>query len=165
MNQKKAKLIVQSTAQNTAQNKKDTKVSTKKENKEETISVFMPMRLKKRGGRKMVLVPEGKLLCEMQENTNIDHTLLKSLVRAHLWKRQLNTKKYLTVQDLADANKVTAIYIQRILRLNYLPPKLKEAILAGSQPRHLKLADIIQNMPMLWHEQSEMLGMEWVTVK
>jgi hypothetical protein len=44
------------------------------------LSVFMPIRLKKRGGRKMVLVPEGKFQLTNQ-NASIDTTLVKALVR------------------------------------------------------------------------------------
>lgn len=121
------------------------------------LSVFMPMRLKKRGGRKMVLVPEGKAQLAVQ-NAAIDTTLVKALVRAHLWQRQLKSGKYQTMQDLCDANKVTAKYVQLILRLNFLAPKLKEAILLGNQPRHMKLADLMQNIPSLWHEQGELFG-------
>ena len=36
------------------------------------------------------------------------------------------------MQDLCDANKVTAKYVQLILRLNFLAPKLKEAILLAT---------------------------------
>ena len=123
------------------------------------LSVFMPMRLKKRGGRKMVLVPEGKAQLAAQ-NSSIDTTLVKALVRAHLWQRQLKSGKYQTMQDLCDANKVTAKYVQLILRLNFLAPKLKEAILLGHQPRHMKLADLMQNIPSLWHEQGELFVSE-----
>lgn len=42
------------------------------------LSIFMPMRPKKRGGRKMVLVPEGKAQLASQ-NASIDTTLIKSL--------------------------------------------------------------------------------------
>jgi len=136
------------------------------------LSVFMPMRLKKRGGRKMVLVPEGKAQLAVQ-NAAIDTTLVKALVRAHLWQRQLKsgqshgvasakTGKYQTMQDLCDAGKVTAKYVQLILRLNFLAPKLKEAILLGHQPRHMKLADLMQNIGGLWHEQGELFGCEVV---
>ena len=125
------------------------------------LSIFMPMRLKKRGGRKMVLVPEGKVQLATQ-NAAIDTTLVKALVRAHLWQRQLKSGKYQTMQDLCDANKVTAKYVQLILRLNFLAPKLKEAILLGHQPRHMKLADLMQSIPSLWHEQGELFGCEVV---
>lgn len=125
------------------------------------LSIFMPMRLKKRGGRKMVLVPEGKVQLTAQ-NASIDTTLVKALVRAHLSQRQLKSDKYQTMQDLCDAGNVTAKYVWLILRLNLLAPKLKEAILLGLQPLHMKLADLMQNIPSLWHEQGELFGCEVV---
>ena len=86
------------------------------------LSVFIPMRLKKRGGRKMVLVQEVKSQLTSQ-NTSIDTTLVKALIRAH--QRKLKSVKYQTIQDLCDAGNVTAKYVQLILRLNFLAPKLK----------------------------------------
>lgn len=44
--------------------------------------VFMPLKLKKRGGRKMVLAPEG--VQPPTDDSGIDMTLLKALVKAHL---------------------------------------------------------------------------------
>jgi hypothetical protein len=52
--------------------------------------------------------------------------------------------------------------VQLILRLNFLVPKLKEAILLGQQLLHMKLADLIQNIPNLWHEHGEPFGCEVV---
>jgi hypothetical protein len=54
-----------------------------------------------------------------------------------------------TMQDLCNANKVKAKYVQLILRLYFLALKLKEAILFGERPHHIKLADIMQNIPDL----------------
>ena len=50
------------------------------------ISVFMPLKLKKRGGRKMILAPQG--VQPASEDSSVDLTLLKALVKAHLWQRQ-----------------------------------------------------------------------------
>jgi hypothetical protein len=50
------------------------------------------------------------------------------------------------MQDLCDANKATAKYVPPILRLNFLAPKLKEAILLGYQPRRIKRADLMQKI-------------------
>jgi len=52
------------------------------------------------------------------------------------------------VPTYGNANKVTAQYVQLILRLNFLAQNL-EAILLGHQPRHMKLADLMQNIPSL----------------
>ena len=56
------------------------------------LSVFMLMRLKKRGGRKMALAPEGKAQL-LAQNASIDSTLVKALVHAHLWQRQLKVRQ------------------------------------------------------------------------
>jgi hypothetical protein len=43
----------------------------------------------------------------------------------------------------------------RIINLNYLSPKIKEMIIEGTQPKHLRLQDIMEGIPVLWHEQEE----------
>jgi hypothetical protein len=50
--------------------------------------------------------------------------------------------------------------VQLILRLNFLVSKLKEAILLGNQLLHMKLDDLLQNIPNLWHEHGEPFGCE-----
>jgi hypothetical protein len=62
--------------------------------------------------------------------------------------------------ELCERYDVTAKYVQLILRLNFLAPKLKEAILFGEQPRHLKLSDLMNNVPVLWSEQQEVFGLK-----
>ena len=63
------------------------------------------------------------------------------------------------MKELCERYDVTAKYAQLILRLNFLAPKMKEATLSGEQPRHLKLADLMNNVPVLWSEQEEMFGL------
>lgn len=121
------------------------------------MSVFMPLKLKKRGGRKMVLAPEG--VQPPTDDSGIDMTLLKALVKAHLWQRQLKSGKYSGMIELCERESITAKYAQLILRLNFLAPKLKEAIINGTQPRHLKLADLMNNVPLLWNEHEETFGL------
>lgn len=119
--------------------------------KEEGIEVsledkveFIPMWLKKKGKKCTVIEPEGK--------TN--NALLKAVVRAHLWKRQLEEGKYRSVKELSVKINIGTRRIQQILRLNYLAPKIKEDIVNGRQPSGLKLADL-REIPMLWSEQLE----------
>jgi len=126
--------------------------------KDGEMSVFMPLKLKKRGGRKMVLAPEG--VQPPTDDSGVDMTLLKALVKAHLWQRQLKSGKYSGMKELCERESITAKYAQLILRLNFLAPKLKEAIINGTQPRHLKLADLMNNVPLLWNEQEEVFGLK-----
>ncbi|MCJ7476002.1 MAG: recombinase family protein, partial [Wolbachia endosymbiont of Homalodisca vitripennis] len=101
---------------------------------------FIP--IKKKGNKCTVVEPEGK--------TN--NALLKAVVRAHLWKRQLEEGKYESVKELSAKINIGTRRIQQVLRLNYLAPKIKEDIVNGRQPRGLKLADL-REIPMLWSEQ------------
>ncbi len=103
---------------------------------------FIPM--KKKGKKCTVVEPEGK--------TN--NALLKAVVRAHLWKRQLEEGKYGSVKELSAKINIGTRQIQQILRLSYLAPKIKEDIVNGRQPRDLKLVDL-REIPMLWSEQME----------
>jgi hypothetical protein len=52
-------------------------------------SLFVPLKLKKQASRCMILAPENEL-----SSDKTDNTLLKCLVRAHLWKRQIKEEKY-----------------------------------------------------------------------
>jgi site-specific DNA recombinase len=74
------------------------------------------------------------------------------VVRAHLWKRQLEEGKYRSVNELSAKINIGTRRIQQILRLNYLAPKIKEDIVNGRQPRNLKLFDL-REILMLWSEQ------------
>lgn len=107
--------------------------------------------------------PDGELKHEgvqpPADDSGVDMTLLKALVKAHLWQRQLKSGKYSGMKELCERESITAKYAQLILRLNFLAPKLKEAIINGTQPRHLKLADLMNNVPLLWNEQEEMFGL------
>ncbi len=106
----------------------------------ESEEKFIPM--KKKGNKCTVIEPEGK--------TN--NALLKAVVRAHLWKRQLEEGKYRSVKELSAKISIGTRRIHQILRLNYLAPKIKEDIVNGRQPRDLKLVDL-REIPMLWSEQ------------
>ncbi len=102
------------------------------------------MNLKKKENKCTVVEPEGK--------TN--NALLKAVVRAHLWKRQLEEGKYGSVKELSVKINIGTRRIQQILRLNYLAPKIKEDIVNGRQPSNLRLVDL-REIPMLWSEQLE----------
>ncbi|WP_338405920.1 recombinase family protein [Wolbachia endosymbiont (group A) of Longitarsus flavicornis] len=110
----------------------------------ESEETFIAMNLKKKGNKCTVVEPEGK--------TN--NALLKAVVRAHLWKRQLEEGKYRSVKELSVKINIGTRRIQQILRLNYLAPKIKEDIVNGRQPSSLRLVDL-REIPMLWSEQLE----------
>lgn len=120
--------------------------TTRMEIKNGEIALFRQLKLKKSVGRCMILAPED------EKNDKKDSTLLKGLVRAYMWQRQIKEGKYATTRELC--TEINVRHIQRILRLNYLAPRIKEDILNGNQPKYLKLADL-KKIPLLWSEQFE----------
>jgi hypothetical protein len=89
-----------------------------------------------------------------------DETLVRALVRAHRWRRRIESGRARSITDLAEQEGVTSAYVCRLLPLTCLAPDIVEAILDGRQPRELKLAAILGNGPMVREEQRARSGFE-----
>lgn len=116
------------------------------------LTVTVPMAFKKRGGRKLVIAPNGADAWALPR-ARIDNTMVKAIARAHRWKKLLDTGRYATVQDLAGAERINPSYIARILRLTLLAPDIVEAILDGRQPAGIQLDDLLAPFPVEWARQ------------
>jgi hypothetical protein len=79
--------------------------------------------------------------------------LIKVLVRAHRWRRKIESEQIRSITDLAEQEGVTAAYACRLLPLTCLAPDIVEAILDGRQPKGLRLAEMLGNGPLVWEEQ------------
>src|SRR5215207_5979239 len=97
------------------------------------LTVRVPLAFRRRGGRKLVVVPGGAPAWA-PPRARIDSTLVKALARAHRWKRMLESGEYASVAELASAERINPSYLCRVLRLTLLAPDLVEAILDGTQP-------------------------------
>jgi hypothetical protein len=82
-----------------------------------------------------------------------DKTLIKALVRAHRWRRKIESGQAKSITDLAEQEGVTDAYVCRLLPLTCLAPDIVEAILDGRQPKGLRLAGVLGNRPIAWEEQ------------
>lgn len=123
----------------------------------DTFTVRVPLKLKRRGGRKLVIVPDAGGIPE-RPRANPDDTLLKALARAHRWKRMLESGQVRSRNELAEAEKINPSYLSRIYRLTLLAPDIVEAILDGRQPRTLQLSDLMDDMPVEWERQRKQFG-------
>jgi hypothetical protein len=117
----------------------------------DTLTIRIPMRLQRRGGRKLIMTPEG--VAAPARKPSRDETLVKALVRAHRWRRRIESGQAKSITDLAEQEGVTMAYVCRLLPLTCLAPDLVEAILDGRQPKGLKLAEVLGNGPLVWEEQ------------
>jgi hypothetical protein len=120
-----------------------------------TITVHIPMAWKRHGGRKVIISPDGSDAWAPAKPRQ-DAVLIRSLARAHRWKRMLEEGRYRSAAEIAEAEGVTRSFINRLLRLALLAPDIQEAILDGPQPKALRLNDLVL-LPDDWGEQRERL--------
>jgi hypothetical protein len=124
--------------------------------KVDTLTIRIPIRLQRRGGRKLIMTPEGAAAPTPKPRR--DETLVKALVRAHRWRRKIESGQAKSITDLAEQEGVTDAYVCRLLPLTCLAPNIVEAILDGRQPKGLRLAEVLGNGPPGWEEQRNLLG-------
>lgn len=118
------------------------------------ITVRVPLVIRQRGGRKLVVTPDGGgALCATPARTRADPALVKALARAHRWKRLLGNGRYGSLAELAAAEKIDRSYLCKTLRLTLLAPDIVEAILDGRQAYSLALPALLESVPSLWDEQ------------
>jgi hypothetical protein len=117
-----------------------------------TMTVHIPITLRRQGGRKQVVTPAGATPW-ITTPSRVDNTIVKAIVRAHRWRDMLESGRHATVRDLAKAEAINESYLGRVLRLTLLSPTLIEAILEGRQPANLELDDLLQHFPIEWGQQ------------
>ena len=115
----------------------------------DTLTIRIPMRLQRRGRRKLIMAPEGSAVPTPKPRR--DDTLIKALVRARRWRRQIESGRAKSITDLAEQE-------GRLLPLTCLAPDIVEAILDGRQPKGLRLAEVLGNGPLVWEEQHRAFG-------
>jgi hypothetical protein len=118
----------------------------------DTVTVRVPLAIRKRGGRKVVVSPDGSVLPTAPRHvaTNADPALLKALGRAFRWKRLLDDGTYASVSDIARAEKLDRTYVGDVLRLTLLAPEIVEAIVEGWQGEGVTLPVLMKGVATQW---------------
>ncbi len=114
----------------------------------ETVTLHVPFRIVKRGGKKEMQMPEGAT-----QSQRTDNTLVKALARAFRWKRMLESGEYATIAELAEREGIAPSYMTRVLRLTLLAPDIIEGILDGQQGPEVTLAQVLEPFPLDWRLQ------------
>ena len=114
----------------------------------ETVTLHVPFRMVKRGGRKEMQLPEGAI-----QPRRADSALVKALARAFRWKRMLESGEFATIAELAEREGIAFTYMARVLRLTLLAPEIVERILDGKQEPEVTLARVLEPFPVEWDLQ------------
>lgn len=112
----------------------------------------MPFAIRKRGGRKLVITPDGAAAAPAPR-ARVDSVLLKALARGFRWRKLLETGEFTTIEEIADAENINSSYVSRVLRMTLLAPEIVETILAGRQPEALTMARAMRPFPWEWRDQ------------
>jgi hypothetical protein len=90
----------------------------------DTITVFIPMTWKRRGGQKVIIAPDGGDAWAPAKSRP-DETLVRALARAHRWKRMLEAGRYGSTAEIAEVEKIGRSIVNRLLRLTMLAPDIQ----------------------------------------
>ena len=118
-----------------------------------SITVRVPLTVRRRPGRKTVVTPEGEGAALV--STRADPTLLKALARAHRWQKLLDEGRYVSISELAAAEKIERGFLGKMLRLTLLAPGIVEGLMAG---HHEMDALYLTRLPLLWTGQTAALA-------
>ena len=118
---------------------------------QDEVIVTVPAQVRSRAGSRVVVGPNG---APATQASTVDLTLLRALIRAESWRRSLLCGEAATLEQLSQAAGVKDGYARRMMRLAFLSPKLKAAILKGQAPTGLTLQKLMtEGVADLWAEQ------------
>jgi hypothetical protein len=120
------------------------------------LTVHVPMAFRKRGGRKLMLAPSGTEIWPLT-GRRVDSALVRAIVRAHRWRRMLESGAYASITELAAAENINQSYLCRILRLNLLAPDIVEGALNGTLSPEFTLERAMKPVPIVWEGQRRAL--------
>jgi hypothetical protein len=126
-----------------------------------SVTVVVPMTIRRRGGRKQIIGPDGAAVQAGSDSAGVmttrgDPALVKALARAFRWRRMLEEGRYGSIRELAKAEGVDRGYVGRLLNLTLLAPAVVEAIVYGRQPEGMTLPGLMEPFPVEW--ESAMRG-------
>ncbi|MBL8421414.1 MAG: LacI family transcriptional regulator [Dechloromonas sp.] len=117
------------------------------------------MTFKKRGGRRIIVLPDGSHGHPMPAAT-IDNAMVKAIARAFRWQKLLESGTYSCLDEIAKAERIGPSFISRTIRLASLAPDILDSILDGRQPAQLTLKDLLVQFPVEWAKQRSLFGLK-----
>ena len=125
--------------------------------REDRLTVHVPMAFRRRGGRKIVVAPDGSAMPAAARRFHVDNVLVKALARGYRWQKLLDNGIYSTIKEIAAKERIDVSYIAEVLRLTLLAPDVVEIILDGCQPRGWQLRRFRNSFPLEWEAQRDAL--------
>jgi hypothetical protein len=126
--------------------------------REDALTVHVSMAFRRRGGRKLIVAPDGTAMPAISPRFDVDNVLVKALARGFRWRKLLDRGTYSTIKEIAAKEKIDPSYVGDVLRLTLLAPDIIEMILDGRQPRGLQFEQLRKSLPLEWRAQRNVLN-------
>ena len=125
-----------------------------------SITVRVPLKIRRRPGRKTVVTPVPTTGTDTPIATRADPALVKALARAFRYQRLLDEGRYASISEMAAAERLERGYLGSLLRLTLLAPDIVTGALDGRQTPSVALAVLFEPFPLCWRGQGELFGNE-----
>lgn len=118
------------------------------------LHIHIPWKLRRRGGKKVIITPDGDHHQSANDAIPIHHDpLVRALGKARRWQNMLENGEATTIKELAEMENTDKAVVSRTLRLNDLAPDIVGMILSGDYPDSLDLKTFRSGIPLDWEEQ------------
>ena len=116
------------------------------------LTLSVPIQIKRRGGRKVVRLPDGNTLKPRPINDK-PTPIQMALARGHRWLAMLESGDAENLTEVAEREGMDRAYVSRMVNLTTLAPDIVAAILDETLPSEVTLFDLASGTPLLWDEQ------------
>lgn len=118
-----------------------------------SLTVTIPIRIKRGSGRRQIMVPQG--LSSALTNELAPTALQVALAKGHRWLRQIESGQVSNLAEIAKREKLDRSYISRMVNLTTLAPDIVSAILDETLPENVVLSDLAIDTPLSWEAQRQ----------
>ena len=113
----------------------------------------VPLKIRRRPGRKTVVMPVAGDDSDGAVPTRVDPALMKALARAFRYQKLLDEGRYASISEMAAAERIERGYLGALLRLTLLAPDIVEAITEGRLLEQMTLPTLMTPLPTEWDRQ------------
>ncbi len=135
----------------------DAKTTKSQPTKDSPITIEIPIKLRRRSGRKYITAPDGRDLSSYRK-PKYQTNMMQAIVRGHRFSDMMDKEPDLTIKELAQRQMLDHGYVAKALRMTQLAPDIIEAILNGRQPLAMTLAELMRPFPNCWNAQRVHFG-------
>ncbi len=108
---------------------------------------------------RIVVVENGeKIIIGAEAAANKNDILIKAMLKSYKWHKRLMGKEEFSIKELCEEEGITKRYVNKILGLSLLSPKITEKILNGTQPRDLTFEKLTSMKTTDWKQQEKLLN-------